>query len=141
MQVNQLQWYWKVKKFGGTSSKGWAESASLVGIELCYWSEKPKKLDKTSFNDNFFEWYHLHLTALTKENYFNHYKRGSKFKSIFSHHFWAWKWIKITGSLSVNIQNLDSFLCTRKKTFKFGFSLNLYLLEYAKLNLIGVLIL
>ena len=28
-------------------------------------------MDKTSFNDKFFEWYYMYLTALTKENYFN----------------------------------------------------------------------
>ena len=33
--------------------------------------EKPKKLDKTSFNVKFFDWDYLHLTAQTKETYFN----------------------------------------------------------------------
>ena len=33
--------------------------------------EKPKKLDKTSFNVKILEWDYLHLTAQTKETYFS----------------------------------------------------------------------
>jgi hypothetical protein len=34
-------------------------------------SEKPKKLEKTSLNDKFFDWDYLYLAALMKETYFS----------------------------------------------------------------------
>ena len=38
--------------------------------------QKPKKLEKISLNDKFFDWDYLHLTALKKETYFNRKKGG-----------------------------------------------------------------
>ena len=40
-------------------------------IKSTFQSEKPKKLEKTSLNDKFFDWDYLHFTALMKEAYFN----------------------------------------------------------------------
>ena len=46
-------------------------SRYYLTFKSTFWSEKPKKLDKTSFNVKIFEWDYLHLTALTKESYFS----------------------------------------------------------------------
>ena len=42
-------------------------------LKSTFWSEKPKKLEKTSLNVKYFDWDYLHLTALMKETYFNTY--------------------------------------------------------------------
>jgi hypothetical protein len=39
-------------------------------LKSTFYSEKPKKLEKTSLNVKFFDWDYLHLTALMKETYF-----------------------------------------------------------------------
>ena len=47
-------------------------SRYYLTFKSTFQSEKPKKLEKTSFNVKFFDWDYLHLTALMKESYFNH---------------------------------------------------------------------
>ena len=45
-------------------------SRYYLTFKSTFQSEKPKKLEKTSLNDKFFDWDYLHLTALMKETYF-----------------------------------------------------------------------
>ena len=40
-------------------------------------------MDKTSFNVKFFDWDYLHLTAQTKETYFNHFCLKSEYLNMF----------------------------------------------------------
>jgi hypothetical protein len=46
-------------------------SRYYLTFKSTFQSEKPKKLEKTSLNDKFFDWDYLHLTALMKETYFS----------------------------------------------------------------------
>ena len=45
-------------------------SRYYLTFKSTFWPEKPKKLDKTSFNVKFFDWDYLHLTEQTRETYF-----------------------------------------------------------------------
>ena len=47
-------------------------SRYYLTLKSTFLSEKPKKLDKTSFNDKILKWDKLHLTAQTKETYFSY---------------------------------------------------------------------
>ena len=76
-------------------------SRYYLTFKSTFQSEKPKKLEKTSLNDNFFDWDYLHLTALIKETYF------SCFNSWYFCHYFDFS--TIINDIKICCQNSLSF--------------------------------